>query len=246
MIFCFSANGNSRWVAERLAEATHDRLFNMVECLRNPSDFPVRLLPDASCVGLVFPVHAWRAPSVVFQFLFRFTFPENVYRYAVCTCGDDAGKTMNHLSGHFRLDAAWSVTMPNTYIPMFNLDDAALARRKVEEARLSMPSLAADILAGRRVWKVHEGAAPRLKTYLIHPLFTRFVVSPRGFHADEGCVSCGTCVKVCPMENIHLVKGRPEWGSVCIHCMACVHGCPQEVIQFRNKTQHRGRYRMEF
>ena len=42
---------------------------------------------------------------------------------------------------------------------------------------------------------MHEGGAAWLKTYVVNPLFVRFTIGTKGFHVDEGCVSCGICRK---------------------------------------------------
>ena len=242
MILYFTATGNSRWIAELLAEATHDTAVSIVDCLKQgliPAE-----LSTADRVGIVFPVHSWYAPRVLIDFLSQLRLPDCRYRYAVCTCGDDVGKGMNRLAEHFPLDAAWSVAMPNTYVPMFDLDDEALCRKKIENARHAIASIAADVIARKKVWSVHEGSAAWLKTYVVNPLFVRFTIGTKGFHVDEGCVSCGICRKSCPVGNIRMVDGRPVWGKQCIHCMACLHACPQEVIQYGKTTWKKGRYRL--
>ena len=124
MILYFTATGNSRWIAELLAEAMHDTAVSIVDCLKQGS-IPAGL-STADRLGIVFPVHSWYAPRVLIDFLSQLRLPDCCYRYAVCTCGDDMGKGMNRLAEHFPLDAAWSVAMPNTYVPMFDLDDEAL------------------------------------------------------------------------------------------------------------------------
>ena len=243
MILYFTATGNSHWIAELLAEAMHDTAVSIVDCLKQgliPAE-----LSKADRVGIVFPVHSWYAPRVLIDFLSQLRLPDCCYRYAVCTCGDDMGKGMNRLAEHFPLDAAWSVAMPNTYVPMFNLDDGALCRKKIENARHAVASIAEDVIARKRVWNVHEGSAAWLKTYVVNPLFVRFVIGTRSFHVDEGCISCGICGKSCPVGNIRLVDGHPVWGKQCIHCMACLHFCPRKVIQYGKATQKKGRYRLE-
>ena len=95
-----------------------------------------------------------------------------------------------------------------------------------------------------RQMSLHEGGAAWLKTYVVNPLFVRFTIGTKGFHVDEGCVSCGICRKSCPVGNIRMVDGRPVWGKQCIHCMACLHACPQEVIQYGKTTRKKGRYRL--
>ena len=240
MILYFTATGNSHWIAELLAEATHDTAVSIVDCLKQgliPAE-----LSKADRVGIVFPVHSWYAPRVLIDFLSQLRLPDCRYRYAVCTCGDDVGKGMNRLAEHFPLDAAWSVAMPNTYVPMFDLDDEALCRKKIENARLAITSIVEDVIARKKAWNVHEGGAAWLKTYVVNPLFVRFIIGSKGFHVDEGCISCGICSKSCPVGNIRLVDGRPVWGKHCIHCMACLHFCPRKVIQYGKATQKKGRY----
>lgn len=243
MILYFSATGNSRWVAEQIAEVTHDEIFNLSVCCLKRGVVP-ESVKNAVVLGVVFPVHGWYAPHVVANFLSKLKLSACEYRYAVCTCGDDVGKGMNRLSGHFPLNAAWSVTMPNTYIPMFNLDTAELCHQKISNALCAVRSIGRDVLLRRNVWQVHEGSAAWLKTYIVNPLFARFIICSTGFHVDEGCISCGICSKACPVENIKMVDGNPVWGEDCIHCMACVHACSQKVVQYRKTTQRKGRYRL--
>ena len=151
MILYFTATGNSRWIAGLLAEAMHDTAVSIVDCLKQGS-IPAGL-PNTDRLGIVFPVHSWYAPRLLIDFLSQLRLPDCCYRYAVCTCGDDVGKGMNRLSEHFPLDAAWSVAMPNTYVPMFNLDDEALCRKKIEDAQHAVASIARDVIARKKTWK---------------------------------------------------------------------------------------------
>jgi MinD superfamily P-loop ATPase len=53
-----------------------------------------------------------------------------------------------------------------------------------------------------------------------------------GFYANEDCIGCGTCEKICPVDNIALVEGTPVWQHNCEQCFACLQWCPQSAIQF--------------
>lgn len=243
MILYFSATGNSRWVAERLAEATSDEAQDIAVFLKQGTSPDMSVVTDR--VGIVYPIHSWYVPRPLVSFLESLCLPEGIYRYAVCTCGDDAGKGMSRLARHFPLDAAWSVFMPNTYIPMFELDSEEDAAGKIRATDIRIRQIAADVLGCRRVWDVHEGGFPWLKTYFINPLFVHFSIRTRTFLVDEGCISCGKCVKACLLSNITLIDGKPVWGHTCMHCMACIHVCPKEVIQYGKSTRKKGRYRLQ-
>ena len=243
MIVYFSATGNSRWVAQQLAALTGDVLCDIADSLKE-GRLPV-LPDDTERAGFVFPIHSWYVPAPVLDFLTKLELPASVYRYAVCTCGDDAGKGMSRLAKHFPLDAAWSVQMPNTYVPMFQLDAPELAREKVQEARTRLPHIAEAVRKKEHVWEVYEGGCPWLKTYVVQPLFTHYYVGTKAFRVDDTCISCGLCEKNCPVSAIRLVEGCPVWSDACIHCMACLHGCPEKAIQYGKGTRKKGRYRLE-
>ena len=56
---------------------------------------------------------------------------------------------------------------------------------------------------------------------------------------DAGrCVASGTCVKVCPMDAIHVVHGTHAEVSfeACVGCGKCAKECPADVIHIQEVT----------
>jgi MinD superfamily P-loop ATPase len=62
------------------------------------------------------------------------------------------------------------------------------------------------------------------------------------FVPDSNCNGCGTCVQVCPMDNITLLGDKPSWGENCAFCFACLQWCPREAIQAGRITLNKKRY----
>lgn len=88
MIYYFSGTGNSRYVAEQLAALTDDVAVSIF------GEAGV----DNDVVGLVFPFMVGLRPKVIMDFARKIPAPrESEYRYAVMTCGDDAGKAADVL-----------------------------------------------------------------------------------------------------------------------------------------------------
>ncbi|MHC1784852.1 MAG: EFR1 family ferrodoxin [Anaerolineaceae bacterium] len=52
----------------------------------------------------------------------------------------------------------------------------------------------------------------------------------RSFFTNMNCKGCGTCVKVCPVQNIILLDKKPAWQHHCETCFACFQWCPNDAI----------------
>ena len=246
MILYFSGTGNSRWVAQQLASVSNERIYDLSKLLFSD----VYELKRGEALGFVFPVHAWGPPEIVLRcisLLKLSAVPD--YVYFVCTCGDDTGKTEDlfcrAVSGRgWHCDAGFSVVMPNTYVclPGFDVDALNVEKVKCEKAKERL-----TLIEERVFWKKHgfdckEGRMPWLKTYVVRPLFVRYLMSAKAFHATDACISCGECEKVCPVHNIRMLSGRPSWGNDCTMCLACYHHCPRHAVAYGRKTAKKGQY----
>src|SRR3712207_9530730 len=103
MIFYFSATGNTRWAANKLSQLLHDKLIYIPSALQGDCIFD--LAPDEP-VGFVFPIHGWRPPKIVREFINRLQLrsegSEQRFIYSIVTAGDDIGMTMNILRSEER------------------------------------------------------------------------------------------------------------------------------------------------
>ncbi|MBR1834670.1 MAG: EFR1 family ferrodoxin [Bacteroidales bacterium] len=247
MIFYYSGCGNSRHVAEQLAARLGQKLVFIPQAARR-EDYDYALAEGES-LGFVFPIYSWQPPRLVLDFVERLRLAGAPgYIYMVTTYGDDAGMADRMLdkvlaAKGLRLDAAFGVAMPNTYVNMsfMNIDPPEVAQRKLVRAEEALPLLARSIRERRKGVELKRGVFPRTKTYAIGAGFNQSL-SDKAFHATDACVSCGRCVEVCPLRNIALVGGRPRWNGHCTHCEACYHYCPQNAVQFGRATRGKGQY----
>lgn len=121
MIFYFSGTGNTKWAAARLAAATHEDLIPIAPYMRaDDSSHNIAepfILKENERLGFVFPVHGWRVPKLVREFISKMKIlrePSDAsggnkakaddclknppFAYCVCTAGDSIGLTIENLN----------------------------------------------------------------------------------------------------------------------------------------------------
>lgn len=262
MIFYFSGTGNTRWAAQKVAAATADRLVNIAEEMlaaetAQASDplFTYTLAQDER-IGFFFPVHGWRPPRLVLDFLDRLhlTNADSHYAYVVCTAGDNVGEAVSILEKRLqtmgiKIDSAISLIMPESYVglPFMDVDTPTKEQCKKMEADNKLTRFIADIMECRSgVRDITIGHWPRINSRLIGSVFVKKLVTDRPFHVvADRCLHCGKCASVCPVANIHFEKGgEPSWlhNGKCLSCFACYHHCPTHAIEYGGRTKKKGQY----
>lgn len=70
-----------------------------------------------------------------------------------------------------------------------------------------------------------------LQYYELMPL------TDKSIDVDEKCTGCGTCLKVCPVNNIKIVNKKPEFQHRCEICFACDEWCPTNSIHHWSRAK---------
>lgn len=247
----YSGTGNSKYCAEVIADKLNDTAYNISKV--SPEKLPLK---DLSTVGFVFPVYAWGVPPIVEHYvsllpdeLVNYIIDKRIPIWMLATCGDDTGMTDAMfrkilLKRGLDLKGIWSVTMPNIYVllPGFDVDTDNIRLKKLEAIDKELNLIAGKISKGEWERNIHTGSFPRLKTGIVYPLFKKWGINTSKWRATDDCTGCGLCVKACPVNNIELINGRPEWHKNCLSCVSCYHECPHNAIQYGKITIGKGQY----
>lgn len=246
MIFYFSGTGNSKWAAKTLALETGDTLVSIPEVINSNCSFT---LEKDEHVGFIFPIHGWRVPSIVKEFITKLTIKtlgedtSHVKHYCFClvTAGDSIGKAMERFQQQLKnvivndalsLKAVCSLIMPESYVGLPGMD-VDTKKKELEKKELASKQLKdfSNILKQRphkdsnQIWgwnQLIRGPIPSFFSGPVGGFFERFLITDKPFHVDSRrCVKCGICANVCPVSDIKGGLGfEPEW----LHngkCLTC-------------------------
>ena len=252
MIFYFSGTGNTKWAAKIIAKATNDQLIDICNVDWNKS----YVLGKDERLGFAFPIHGWRPPVIVRNFVHKLNIDNalNHFSYAICTAGDNIGEALRIFSGDLEikgitLDGMCSLIMPESYVglPFMDVDTPDNERQKKEKAKNELDKFI-DIIVDKKNdnGNLIIGHWPRINSRLLGALFTKYLITDKPFHVDKDkCLRCGKCAYCCPVSNITYDREcLPQWSknSSCLVCFSCYHHCPVHAIEYGKRTLHKGQY----
>jgi ferredoxin/flavodoxin len=247
MIIYFSGTGNSRYAAQIIQSVTGDELLSMNDLIK--SENIARLQSEQPFV-FVCPIYAWKIPRVVEKFIRSTQFKGSKKAYFVLTCGTSIGDAPHYArklckeNGLEFLGVA-SVVMPENYIALYDAPEKEQADFIIQKVTPEINDIARRIKHGQILKEDAARLDEKFKSGIVNPIFYTFIANAKGFHSTNTCIHCGKCVDLCPLNNIKLVDGRPQWGHECTHCMACICGCPKEAIEYKKHTQGKPRYYLD-
>lgn len=236
-----------------MAARTGERLVNIANVIFGQCSYE---LEDDETIGFCFPVHGWRPPRIVKQFIRKLTIVNagGHFCWALCTAGDSIGLTMDILADELSEkgifpDSLFTLIMPESYIGLPKMD-VDTPQKEVDKKNKSAQQLVAyaDAVIERRrgVQELVKGSMPWAETYVVGGVFDGCLISDRPFHVDKKkCIGCGKCAMACPVGNMKAGEGQaPKWLHTgrCMTCFACYHHCPTHAINWFLTTKNKGQY----
>ncbi len=247
VIYYFSATGNNLVVARKIAEQLGDTKLLKIGLSQEAID-----TTPYERVGIVFPVYYYQPPLFVENFVKKLIFKKEQYKFAVVAHGPCRGIALENIRNQintlgFILDGEFSVFLPGNSITEYG-DVPAYHNILYRKSEKTIKNIVNIVQTKQSTEALGPGLFERLVLKneklreKVMNIRQKFLEYDSGFNYNQNCNSCGTCVKVCPVQNIHLESGHPVWEHKCQQCTACIQWCPNSSINFYNKTQKRKRY----
>ena len=93
MIFCFSGTGNSRYIAQRIAEALQKTVIDLNARIK---DNDTTTVDTGSDVIMVTPTYAWRIPKIVSEWMAKTKWTGAKRIWFVMDCGSEIGNAAKY------------------------------------------------------------------------------------------------------------------------------------------------------
>lgn len=242
MILYFSATGNCKYVAQRIAEATDDVAVSIEDAE------PAVTLKSGERFGIVTPVYFGGLSVLMLEYLESLKLTGNAdYCFSVLTYGYSSGfsaaQEKKILSKkNLSLSAAFGIQMPDTWTPVFDLSNPDDVSKTIEKADRRIDEIVSLIKDGKGRIDV-AGAYPYVAHFVTEPMYNK-ARKTKNFHVEDSCIGCGLCAIKCPVQAIEIQDKKPVWvKDQCALCLRCLHHCPKFAIQYGNgKTKQHGQY----
>ncbi|MFZ5967716.1 MAG: EFR1 family ferrodoxin [Bacillota bacterium] len=252
LILYFSGTGNTAYVAqyikENLTSEGHELTVSPLEMFKKENIVQYDMLVFG------FPVYACDVPIFIQKYLEDIPVTTAKAVSIFCTKAFFTGDALRHglqifeSRGYIPIAYA-DISMPGSDGLAFMEKNSSSAQKAINrdfsklievDAMIEQMKEAAKVLEehGVKEYGVGLSTNPFISLFggllnRIYPVFEEKL--KRKFWADENCIKCGKCEKICPANNIQ-VKEEVCFGSNCYLCMRCIHQCPKEAIQIGKRT----------
>jgi len=247
IIYYFTGTGNSLAAARKLARDLGDCELVPIALLEEHHE---EIHHQDERIGIVCPVYHARLPCIVAEFAERLAISFSPYVFAVITAGGGGAPAIRQLTHILyrrtgrHLDAAWTVKMPGNRPSVISKTPRSGHRELLEAADARLAKITRMIEAG----VVCPPEFPPLSLLLLeiagNGSCRNVHNTDRDFSVTGSCTACRICVRVCPVDNIIMIRDKPSWLHHCESCCACLNFCPEEAIRLNGLrgTLGRGRY----
>lgn len=254
IIFYFSGTGNTWYAAKALQKALieSETLCLSIESELLSDDYLNEIISKSEQIIIGYPIYGSLCPEPMKRFIARLPKQEVKKPIAVfCTQAYMSGDGANYLEETF-INKGYYLTQTlelkmsnNFYVPIFvrafKVGDQEKIDKRNDKAVTAINEFAGYIRNRQKSIKqpnIIEKALGNLQRREINKHIKKV---NDALYADDTCIKCGLCVKLCPEKNIELEE-KVVFDSHCAACMRCYQSCPISAIQITAASKDMMKY----
>lgn len=235
-IFYFSGTGNTALIMNLFKREFDSYSWKVTPFAidRNLIETSLNSVTDYDLIGLGYPIHAFNAPEIVFDFINRLPDGKGTKLFTFKCPGDplfQAGST--HLVRNALTKKNYNVFHESLIVGPSNVAirfDDRLTRQLYIAAQQKIKILVEEI--------INNTTRLQQNGWLLRS-FTKLFSDGETWGARQfgrqikiapTCNKCLKCTHICPQRNISVVNGSLQFGNQCIMCMRCIYSCPESSI----------------
>jgi ferredoxin/flavodoxin len=239
IIFYFTGTGNSLKIAKTVAN-------KMGNCEVIPMGLNkgISINKEYDSIGFIYPIYFWGIPKNVRDFILDMAIKnnENTYCYAIATYGGFAGNGLKLLhkmllDKNITLQYGKTLKIFSNYIINFKVP--VKFKKILEKSDKKLMSII-DAIKSKKTNSI--GMINKKMNQFYEKFIDTLQYEDKNYIVNDDCIGCGICKEVCPVNNIEIREGKPEFKHTCEQCLACLQYCPQKAIDYKDKTQKKMRY----
>jgi ferredoxin len=246
-IYFFSGTGNSLMAAKKIGALLGETDLVPIASFQDRTG---DIMAPAGRVGFICPVYDSGVPVIVRDFIRRIRLDPGTYVFAVVTMGGSGGSALRMINSclseknNKSLNSGFPIRMPGNFPPVSQPPSGKKCESILAAADTKLEQIASIIRDGKdQPVGLYPGSL--VLQALLYPGFSKNVHNmDERLSVSDACTSCGICTSVCPLDNIAIREGKPQFHHRCELCCACLNFCPTRAIDLHMLfgTQGRGRY----
>lgn len=231
VIYYFTGTGNSLRAAIKIAQKLGDT--TIISMRSNPTKVPAT---DCDVIGFIYPVYHWTMPEPVVHFIERLEINPKAYIFGIAMPSfilGEACERLEHILATKGAELSYNEKVNSVANYVLVYPPMPFPKYTVSQSEKKLERIAKEITTRKNKRVLLENSFLRkIHPKIMDPYQALHPYADLPFTISKDCVGCGLCTKVCPVNNISLIQGKPIFHHRCAQCMACVSFCPKRAIGY--------------